>query len=75
MQPMINPVPPQPIHLHHQAPPHPWVVLNIPPPPTCTKHSTNFCADGNTNKQLYDATNAKSCLHIKCTRLNYRNEA
>jgi len=33
MQPMINPVPPQPIHLQHQAPPHPWVVHNIPPPP------------------------------------------
>jgi hypothetical protein len=33
MQPMINPVPPQPIHLHHQAPPHPCVVHNIPPPP------------------------------------------
>jgi hypothetical protein len=23
------------------------------------KHSTNFCADGNTNKQLYGATNVK----------------
>ena len=30
MQPMINP---QPIHLQHQASPHPMVVHNIPPPP------------------------------------------